>query len=113
MVVIVVSFNLGIACLCLGAVWKLRQWQRVLKRWTKALIAAEQNTDRVLYRAPYYIFLGQSSTQQFHQQISSLSPLRQQFLRVSALVGLLQWVRGYQSSRLRPTGPRANRFKRE
>jgi hypothetical protein len=97
--VIVISFNVVIACLCLGAAWKIRQWQRTLRRWSQALTNAEAHTYRVLHPAPDYILMGQARMQQFHQQVISLDRLRQQLGHVYALIGLLQWIWGCQIQR--------------
>lgn len=96
MVTMVISLNIALAIFCLGAAWKLYQVRRTLRRVTRWLILAERNTDRVLYRAPYYILLGQSGIKYERGQMVRLGALKQQIVRVSALLKLLQWVRQSQ-----------------
>jgi hypothetical protein len=93
MLIVVISFNIALATLCLGIVWKLRQARRALQRATRWLTHAEQNTDRVLSRAPYYILVGQSGVQYSRTQLTGLSTLQQQITRLVALFQLLKWMR--------------------
>jgi hypothetical protein len=90
MLVIAVSLNIGLALFCLGVAWKLRQVRHKLRRVTKALIFAEQRTDRVLFNAPYYILKGQTGTEYLHRQLFGLGPLQQRLDRLSAIYGLLR-----------------------
>jgi hypothetical protein len=104
MVSIVVSLNIGLAFLCLGVAWKLLQIRRKLRQFTKALIIAEQRTDRVLYNAPYYILKGQTGIQSLHnKQLFGLGPLQQRLDRLSAIYNLLRV--GHQRWKGRPGSP--------
>ena len=88
----VISFNIALAILCLIVVWKLHQTKRALRQTTRWLINAEQNTNQVLYSAPYYILLAHSGLAQRQRQVNGLSTMQQQVIRFAALLKLLQWI---------------------
>jgi hypothetical protein len=97
----VISLNIALAILCLIAVWKLHQAKRALRRATRWLIDAEQNTDQTLYQAPYSILLTQSGVVQRQRQMAAgLGSMQQQIIRFGALLKLFQWVHQRQT---RPT----------
>ena len=106
----VISFNIALAILCLIAVWKLHQIQRALRRATRWLINAEQNTNQVLYPAPYYILLAHSGVAQRQRQAAGLGTMQQQVLRFAALLKLIQWI--YQRQAWSIQGRWASRVKR-
>jgi len=106
----VISFNVALAILCLIVVWKLHQTQRALRRATRWLISAEQNTNQILYPAPYYILLGQSGVAQRQRQVAGLGAMQQQIVRFAALLKLLQWI--YQRQSWSTQGRFASRVKR-
>jgi hypothetical protein len=92
MVVMVIALNIALAGLCLGVAWKLYQFRRSLKRTTRWLRDAEQNTNFTLRSTPNYILLGQFGAQYGRKQMAGLSTLQQQFVRLAALMQLLQWM---------------------
>ena len=93
----VISLNIVLAIFCLVAVWKLNQSKRALRRATRWLINAEQNTNQILYPAPYYILLAHSGVAQRQRQAAELGTIQQQFLRFAALLKLIQWIYQHQA----------------
>ncbi len=93
----VISLNIVLAILCLIAVWKLHQSKRALRRATRWLIDAEQNTDHILYPAPYYILLAHSGVAQRQRQVAGLGTIQKQLIRFAALLKLIQWIYQRQS----------------
>ena len=106
----VISLNIALAILCLIAVWKLHQSKRALRRATRWLINAEQNTDHILYPAPYYILLALSGVAQRQRQVAGLGTMQQQVTRVAALLKLIQWI--YQRQAWSTQGRFASRARR-
>jgi hypothetical protein len=107
----VISFNIALAMLCLIAVWKLRQAKRSLRRATRRLIQAEQNTHQILYPAPYYILLTQAGIAQGQRQVAGLGTVQQQVLQFAALLKLLQWIFQRQARQAKsPTASRSQRL---
>lgn len=106
----VISFNIALAILCLIAVWKLHQTQRALRRATRWLISAEQNSNQILYPAPYYVLLGQAGIAQRQRQVAGLGAMQQQVIRFAALLKLTQWI--YQRQAWSIQGHFASRAKR-
>jgi hypothetical protein len=92
MVIMVITLNIALATLCLGIALKLHRIQRALKRTTRWLTDAERNTDFALHSAPEFILLGQIGAQYSKRQMTGLNALQQQFVRLAALVQLLQWI---------------------
>jgi hypothetical protein len=92
MVIMVIALNIALAVLCLGVAWKLHQFKRWLRRTTRWLIDAEQNTDFTLRSAPDYILLGQFGAQYGKRQMTGLGTLQQQFVRWVELIQLLAWM---------------------
>jgi hypothetical protein len=93
----VISFNISLAILCLIAVWKLHQTKRALRRATRWLIHAEQNTHRILSPAPYYILRQSSAALRQRQMAEGLWSMQQQIIRFGALLKLLQWIHQRQT----------------
>ena len=88
----VITFNIALAVLCLGVARKLHQIKQSLKRATRWLTEAERNTHIILHSAPSSILLGQFGAQYGKKQLKGLSQLQQQFVRLAALLQLLQWI---------------------
>ncbi len=88
----VISFNIALAILCLIVAWKLHHIKNTLRRATRWLINAEQNTDQILYPAPYYILLGQAGIAQRQRQVAGIRAIQQQVIRFATLLKLLQWI---------------------
>lgn len=110
MLTAVIGFNIALAILCLIAVWKLRQAKRALRRATRWLTNAEQNTEQVLFQAPYYMLLGQSVVVQSHRQVAGFGILQRQVIRFVALLKLMQWIQQRQTWPMK--GRLASRTKR-
>ncbi len=98
MLLIVITFNCGIALLCLWVAGYLRRLRRQLRRATYALIAAERHTHRVLSQAPSAIGRGQQGTYQLRRQLALLAHRWQQLYQLYALLSLLQFGRRFQRS---------------
>jgi hypothetical protein len=92
MLIMVITFNIALAVLCLGVARKLHQIKQSLKRATCWLTEAERNTHIILHSAPSSILLGQIGAQYGKKQLTGLSQLQQQFVRLAALLQLLQWI---------------------
>jgi hypothetical protein len=88
----VITFNIALAVLCLGVAQKLHRIEQSLKRTTRWLTEAERNANAVLYGAPGSILLGQLGAQYGKKQLTGLRQLQQQFVRLAALLQLLQWI---------------------
>lgn len=92
MLIMVITFNIALAVLCLGVARKLHRMKQSLKRATCWLTQAERNTHIILHSAPSSILLGQIGAQYGKKQLIGLSQLQQQFVRLAALLQLLQWI---------------------
>jgi hypothetical protein len=88
----VITFNIALAVLCLGVARKLYRFTQSLKCATRWLTKAERNTHIILHSAPNSILLGQFGAQYGKKQLTGLGQLQQQFVRLAALLQLLQWI---------------------
>lgn len=92
MLIMVITFNIALAVLCLGIVKKLHRIKQSLKRATRWLTEAERSTHIILHSAPSSILLGQFGAQYGKQQLTGFRQLQQQFVRLAALLQLIQWI---------------------
>jgi hypothetical protein len=114
MLAIVLTLNISLALACVGLALLLLQLRSVLRRFNTAILRADKKTHRALYRAPYYILLGQNGTEQFRQQLAELGSLQQQLNRWTSVLDLLRLLGMRQSiATIGLPVPKTSGFKRK
>ncbi len=88
MIAVVVIFNTLLALLNFYIAWRVWKIRRVLVGATKAILAADRNTYKVLHPAPRAIATGQKGTIALRNQYAKLQTQLERLAQILALIRL-------------------------
>jgi hypothetical protein len=97
MVTVVVVVNILISLTLLYVAWRLWKIKRSLARAANILVAAERSTQKVLVKAPDFIYIGKRNIRKLRQSNQSIGLRTQQLQQILGLLVLAsQWWQRFQ-----------------
>ncbi|MFB2879218.1 hypothetical protein [Floridanema aerugineum] len=98
MIVIVITINILIALFNFYLAWRIWKIRRTIAKATRAILAADRNTYKVLHSAPKTITVGQKGAKTLREQYQKLEI---QLEKLGQVLGILNFTQQFCRKRAR------------